>query len=145
MRRQLPVTISSLVFAAIPLLAFLIGRANDGFLDSVNAVPVTNKRVVVNAAGRGNPSINLADGVEVAAECAGNFEAQLLLRQGAAEPRAVASADFCGCKHERRGQAGNIGSDRAIPRSPVGGKPTSEDLASHRVARPWEASSNVRL
>jgi hypothetical protein len=42
-----------------------------------------------------------------------------------------------------RGEEGGLGSDRAIPISPVGANPIPEGLASHRVARPWEPSSNV--
>ena len=59
------------------------------------------------------------------------------LRQGEPEYR----------EYARRGgiRLDIVGSDRAIPRSPVGGKPTSEGLASRRVARPWEASSNDRF
>ena len=47
-------------------------------------------------------------------------------------------------EHSRRA-GGEAGSDRAIPDRPVGGKPTSEDLASHREARPWKEESNLRL
>ena len=44
-----------------------------------------------------------------------------------------------------QGQTLDSGSDRAIPWSLVGEKPTSEGLASRRVARPWELNSNVGL
>ena len=40
----------------------------------------------------------------------------------------------------KRCRACNSGSDRAIPWSLVDEKSTSEGLASHRVARPWEAA-----
>ncbi len=49
------------------------------------------------------------------------------------------SSAFC----KGRCRACDSGSDRAIPWSLVGEKPTLEGLASHRVARPWVVSSNA--
>lgn len=54
----------------------------------------SEKRVVVKAAGRGNPYINFEDGVELSASYTGASVMQGLLKANAAEPRALASADF---------------------------------------------------
>ena len=51
-------------------------------------------RVVVQAAGRGNPYINFEDGIELRANYEGDTELQILLRSNGAEPRALASGDF---------------------------------------------------
>lgn len=51
-------------------------------------------RVVIHAAGRGNPYINFEDGVEIRADYTGPVELRNLLTQNVAEPRALASADF---------------------------------------------------
>jgi CSLREA domain-containing protein len=52
------------------------------------------KRVVVKAAGRGNPYISFEDRIELSTSYTGAPAMQSLLKANAAEPRALASADF---------------------------------------------------
>jgi len=71
-----------------------LGSAGDGKSQQLASDPPAAKRVVVQAAGRGNPYINFEEGVELSASYEGAPEIQSLLKQNAAEPRALASADF---------------------------------------------------
>ncbi len=83
------------VAACLTLFGKTLGSARDGKAQRLASDPVSAaKRVVVHAAGRGNPYINFEDGVELPASYEGAPEMQNLLKQNAAEPRALASADF---------------------------------------------------
>jgi len=94
MRRYLHLAAALLAFAALMSLVIGLVQASNKSGRLVSAGRVPTNPVVVRAAGRGNPYINLADGVELAAEYAGTPEAQRLMADGRAEPRALASADF---------------------------------------------------
>jgi len=81
----------SLCLLAGSCVAFIKTRAAAS-LAITAATPST--RIVVHAADRGRPYINFEDGLELPASYSGATELQNLLKQNAAEPRALASADF---------------------------------------------------
>jgi VCBS repeat protein len=80
--------------ACLTLFGKAFGSASDGKSSQVGGLASAAKRVVVQAAGRGNPYINFEDGIEISASYEGAPEMQSLMKQDAAEPRALASADF---------------------------------------------------
>ncbi|MEK6409437.1 MAG: hypothetical protein AABN34_21140 [Acidobacteriota bacterium] len=95
MKRHTLLVASLLVSACLTLFGKTLGSANEGKSQQVASDPTpAAKRVVVQAAGRGNPYMNLEDGNELPASYEGAPEMQSLLKQNAAEPRALASADL---------------------------------------------------
>ena len=94
MKRYIPLASYMFVAACLTLFGKTLGSASDGKSQRLASDPPAAKRVVVQAAGRGNPYINFEDGIEMPASYEGAPEMQSLLKQNAAEPRALASADF---------------------------------------------------
>jgi len=92
--RYIHLALALLAFAALMSLVIGLVQASNKSGRFVTAGRVPTSPVVVRAAGRGNPYINLADGVELAAEYTGAPEAERLMADGRVEPRALASADF---------------------------------------------------
>jgi hypothetical protein len=92
MKRYIFLIACLLVVCSMFLVRLLVSASDIKSRQSA-VVPVA-KRVVVQAAGRGKPYINLEDGIELDAAYTGPAEQQSLLKQNAAEPRALASADF---------------------------------------------------
>src|SRR5688500_9095764 len=89
-----------LLVAAVPLALYVRVKSEDsarwfgGAEDSV-ARPMRPKgHVTVQAAGRGKPFLNLQDGREISVAYRGDQGAVVALQSGAAQARALASADF---------------------------------------------------
>lgn len=149
--------LAACMFVAACLMVFgkAPGSASDGKAQQRASDPAREaKRVVVQAAGRGNPYINFDDGIEIAASYDGAAEMLSVLKQNAAEPRALASADFdedgvpdliCGYAHEGGGLVtlyrGNV--DSIYPNSPEAQRRKAEgiftDSAFLSPARVFEA------
>ncbi len=149
--------LAACMFVAACLMVFgkTLGSASDRKPQRRASDPApAAKRVVVQAAGRGNPYINFDDGIEIAASYEGAVQMQSLLKQNAAEPRALASADFdedgvpdliCGYAREGGGivtlYRGNV--DSIYPNSPEAQRRKAEgtftDSAFLSPARVFEA------
>jgi CSLREA domain-containing protein len=83
-----------LVVCLTYLVTSLVSANEIKFRQSAVVSAAAAKRIAVQAAGRGNPYINLEDGIELDAAYTGQAEMQNLLKHNAAEPRALASADI---------------------------------------------------
>lgn len=149
--------LAACMFVAACLMVFgkALGSASDGKPHQrASERARAAQRGVVQAAGRGNPYINLDDGIEIAASYDGAAGMLSVLKQNAAEPRALASADFdedgvpdliCGYAHEGGGLVtlyrGNV--DSIYPNSPEAQRRKSEgaltDSAFLSQARVFEA------
>ena len=79
--------------AGLPFLARTFAR-NPKIDQAQPALAHLDGRISIQAAGRGNPTINLSDGHELITSYVGSEELRLALEQNLAEPRGLASADF---------------------------------------------------
>ncbi len=89
-----------LIVAAVPLALYVRVKSEDSakwFGKAENSVVPTRRpkeHVTVHAAGRGKPFLNLQDGREMSVTYRGDDAAVAALQSGAAQARALASADF---------------------------------------------------
>ena len=88
-----------LIAAAVPLALYVRVKSEDStwFSKAENSVTRTKRakeHVTVQAAGRGKPFLNLQDGREMSVTYRGDDAAVAALQSGAAQARALASADF---------------------------------------------------
>src|SRR6185503_15604462 len=85
-----------LIAIAVPLALYV--RVKSKGAPTSTAAATSSKRtkdtVTVHAAGRGKPFLNLQDGRERVVTYKGDQAAVAALQSGAAQPRALASADF---------------------------------------------------
>src|SRR5215212_4596104 len=88
-----------LIVAAVPVALYVRVKSEDSakFSKAENPVARTKRpkeHVTVQAAGRGMPYLNLQDGRNASVEYRGDSALASALQNGAAQPRALASADF---------------------------------------------------
>src|SRR4029450_701419 len=90
-----------LILAAVPVALYVRVKSEDSakFTNAANTGALTKRpkeHVTVHAAGRGKPFLNLQDGREMSVTYKGDETAVAALQSGAAQSRALASADFDG-------------------------------------------------
>ncbi|HEU4834977.1 MAG TPA: hypothetical protein VFS90_11200, partial [Pyrinomonadaceae bacterium] len=88
-----------LIVVAVPLALYVRVKSEDSakFSKAESSVTVTKRakdQVTVHAANRGKPFLNLQDGREMSVTYKGDQAAVAALQSGAAQARALASADF---------------------------------------------------
>src|SRR5512141_1052921 len=88
-RTALKVLAICLISASVPAAIYVRVASKDSV-----AVRNSKGQVTVRAAGRGKPYLNLQDGRDTSVAYQGNRELAAALQNGAAQARALASADF---------------------------------------------------
>src|ERR1043165_3964664 len=86
-----------LIVAAVPVALYVRVKSATSSASNSKFVELTRKskgQVTVQAAGRGRPFLNLKDGRDMSVTYRGDRAAATALQTGAAQPRALASADF---------------------------------------------------
>jgi CSLREA domain-containing protein len=92
MKRRTLLAVCILVAGCMTLFSKSFGSSVED--KSPRALASAEKRIMVQAGGRGNPHLNFEDVVELPSVYEGAPDMQSFLKQNAAEPRALASADF---------------------------------------------------
>src|SRR6185312_13404757 len=90
-RATLKLAVLCLVTAAVPV-ALYVRVDSKGSKTAINSKPA----ITVHATGRGESFFKVQDGSKMAVEYRGDSALVQALRSGAAQPRALASADFDG-------------------------------------------------
>ena len=85
-----------LLAATVPLALYVRVKSKNYVSPKSGAVKKDPNRVTVQAAGRGQHFLNLQDGREMSVTYRGDQVAVTALQNGAAQARALASADFDG-------------------------------------------------